>query len=137
MSVLRPTSPYPDRKFATIEQWKAIQSELDMKLPAAPLKDHSAIVQVLVGERASGVSVKVLESGARARGHAARPAHRAARSAAAATRTHRRRAPIMFLPYPRECSAPVSSEPGNSAGRPMDLPQHRDAPHDQDLDERA
>jgi len=59
-SVLWTTSPYPDRKFATIDQWKAIQSELDMKLAAGPLDDQSMIVQVLVGERASGVSVEYL-----------------------------------------------------------------------------
>jgi len=59
-SVLWTTSPYPDRKFATIDQWKAIQGELDMKLSAAPLDDQSMIVQVLVGERASGVSVQYL-----------------------------------------------------------------------------
>lgn len=60
-SVQWTTSPYPDRKFATIAQWKAIQSELDLKLPAAPLEDERAIVQVLVGgDRASGVSVQYL-----------------------------------------------------------------------------
>jgi hypothetical protein len=58
VSVQWTTSPYPDRRFATMEQWKAIQGELDMKLPAAPLEDQSAIVQVMVGERASGVSVQ-------------------------------------------------------------------------------
>ena len=35
-SVMRSISPYPDRKFATIEQWKAIERELDDTLPSTP-----------------------------------------------------------------------------------------------------
>jgi hypothetical protein len=59
-SVMRTTSPYPDRKFATIEQWKALERELDDKLPTTPLDDTSAIVRVLLGEKAYQVSLQYL-----------------------------------------------------------------------------
>lgn len=56
ISALWTKSAYPDRRFANPAQWKDLIRQLDDRLPAAPLDDKSAVVQVLVGDRAPWVA---------------------------------------------------------------------------------
>lgn len=49
-----------ERRFATPAQWKALQLELDEKLPAAPLEDKSIVAQVLAGDEAWRYSIQYL-----------------------------------------------------------------------------
>jgi len=49
-----------DRRFADLATWRAIASEVNLQLPAAPLPRTSAIANVLAGERVHDVEIQYL-----------------------------------------------------------------------------
>ena len=111
VSVTWTTSPYPDRRFATPAQWKAIQSDLDMKLPAAPLEDQSAIVQVMVGDRASGVLVQYLTQEPVPEGRGRTKSSCSSISGYARYRKSSELEDGVHMPARRQCPSPPSRRP--------------------------
>ncbi len=59
-SVLWHGAERPDRRFAALAEWQAIDRELALQLPPEPLESTNPIVVLLARERGAGLAIQYL-----------------------------------------------------------------------------